>query len=354
MYKLNIVLVEPQIPQNTGNISRTCAVTGAVLHLIKPYGFEISDKHLKRAGLDYWNKLKIFEYENLPETINKRDLETLLQMNGFACGCLHNGKPYILQASYAGILNEQFLPTKMIVVNPYLNMSEEFTIGKDCIWFRNDSNWQGLLPLAKKYSYLLAEVDISFRFSAINSRILNLIVADNDRTKESAEKVLKDVFEGKKTGIIMSNALMESLKTYPYGDNTNGYIKQLIELRQYLWANWFIDLGLNANYNMKRESLSANEVVVNEETLLPFIDDMYKERVNAIEAFNTMFNTDIKVKYSSAWKEVNELSTISAEQLQANLDQTKSETEQLDQTTENLSQNAKESDLNANEEGDEQ
>lgn len=63
--KLNIVLAEPQIPQNTGNISRTCAVTGAALHLIKPYGFVITDKHLKRAGLDYWDKLDIYEYENM-------------------------------------------------------------------------------------------------------------------------------------------------------------------------------------------------------------------------------------------------------------------------------------------------
>ncbi|MCC8192916.1 MAG: tRNA (uridine(34)/cytosine(34)/5-carboxymethylaminomethyluridine(34)-2'-O)-methyltransferase TrmL [Ruminococcus sp.] len=67
MKRLNIVLVEPQIPQNTGNISRTCAVTGAALHLIKPYGFQISDKHLKRAGLDYWDKLEIYEYNNLDE-----------------------------------------------------------------------------------------------------------------------------------------------------------------------------------------------------------------------------------------------------------------------------------------------
>ena len=67
MKRLNIVLVEPQIPQNTGNISRTCAVTGAALHLVKPYGFEISDKHLKRAGLDYWDKLEVYEYENLDE-----------------------------------------------------------------------------------------------------------------------------------------------------------------------------------------------------------------------------------------------------------------------------------------------
>ena len=67
MYNLNIVLVEPQIPQNTGNISRTCAVTGARLHLVKPLGFEISDKHLKRAGLDYWDKLDITIYEDMDD-----------------------------------------------------------------------------------------------------------------------------------------------------------------------------------------------------------------------------------------------------------------------------------------------
>lgn len=71
MNKLNLVLVEPQIPQNTGNISRTCAVTGASLHLVKPYGFEISDKKLKRAGLDYWDKLDIFQYENLQDFFDK-------------------------------------------------------------------------------------------------------------------------------------------------------------------------------------------------------------------------------------------------------------------------------------------
>ena len=64
---LNIVLVEPQIPQNTGNISRTCAVTGAKLHLVKPLGFVVTDKHLKRAGLDYWDKLGITYYDGLDD-----------------------------------------------------------------------------------------------------------------------------------------------------------------------------------------------------------------------------------------------------------------------------------------------
>lgn len=68
---LNVVLVEPEIPQNTGNIARTCAATGTRLHLVKPLGFDLSDKHLKRAGLDYWSLLYIHIYENLREFFEK-------------------------------------------------------------------------------------------------------------------------------------------------------------------------------------------------------------------------------------------------------------------------------------------
>ena len=68
---INIVLVEPEIPQNTGNIARTCAATGARLHIVKPMGFTIDDKKLKRAGLDYWQYLDITYYENLDDFLKK-------------------------------------------------------------------------------------------------------------------------------------------------------------------------------------------------------------------------------------------------------------------------------------------
>ena len=71
MNDINIVLVEPEIPQNTGNIARTCAATGASLHLVKPLGFEIDDRKLKRAGLDYWDKLDITYYESLDDFFAK-------------------------------------------------------------------------------------------------------------------------------------------------------------------------------------------------------------------------------------------------------------------------------------------
>ncbi len=68
---INIVLVEPEIPQNTGNIARTCKATGSVLHIIKPMGFTIDDKKLKRAGLDYWHELDIRYYENIDDFFEK-------------------------------------------------------------------------------------------------------------------------------------------------------------------------------------------------------------------------------------------------------------------------------------------
>lgn len=68
---VNVVLVEPEIPQNTGNIARTCACTGSALHLVKPFGFEISDRTLKRAGLDYWDKVKIYYYDGLDDFLSK-------------------------------------------------------------------------------------------------------------------------------------------------------------------------------------------------------------------------------------------------------------------------------------------
>ena len=84
---LHIVLAEPRIPQNTGNISRTCAVTGAVLHLIKPYGFTINDRDLKRAGLDYWDKLEIHEYDSIPAFLAQHENDLIYYFTTKARQC---------------------------------------------------------------------------------------------------------------------------------------------------------------------------------------------------------------------------------------------------------------------------
>lgn len=74
---VNIVLVEPEIPQNCGNIARTCAATGCALHLIRPLGFDISEKAVRRAGLDYWHLVKVYDYENLEEFFSKNQVQQM-------------------------------------------------------------------------------------------------------------------------------------------------------------------------------------------------------------------------------------------------------------------------------------
>lgn len=87
MEMLNIVLVEPEIPQNCGNIARTCAATGSTLHLIKPLGFDISEKAVKRAGLDYWHLVDVRVYENLEDFFVKNQVDQMWCLSTKAPRC---------------------------------------------------------------------------------------------------------------------------------------------------------------------------------------------------------------------------------------------------------------------------
>ena len=89
---LNIVLVEPEIPQNCGNIARTCAATGARLHLIRPLGFDISEKAVRRAGLDYWNLVDVQDYENLEDFFRKNDVKQMWCLSTNAPRCYTEAK----------------------------------------------------------------------------------------------------------------------------------------------------------------------------------------------------------------------------------------------------------------------
>ena len=84
---LNVVLVEPEIPQNCGNIARTCAATGARLHLIRPLGFDISEKAVRRAGLDYWHMVEVFDYENLEDFFSRNDVRQMWCLSTKAPRC---------------------------------------------------------------------------------------------------------------------------------------------------------------------------------------------------------------------------------------------------------------------------
>lgn len=109
----NIVLVEPEIPQNTGNIVRTCAATGCRLHLVKPLGFEVSDKYLKRAGLDYWHMTEIFYYENLNDFFAKNAIGDFYYFSTKAkqiyCDVAYKNGDYLIFGKETKGLSEELL-----------------------------------------------------------------------------------------------------------------------------------------------------------------------------------------------------------------------------------------------------
>lgn len=248
---------------------------------------------------------QMFKYKGLPDSIPQRNLEVILQVNGNAIITKVKNQLYAFFGGLGGELNAYYLPTIATVANPYLNFSKNLTIDKDCIVMTNDSLYQGLMPLFNKYASLLAETDISLRFASVNARIPEIVFADNDATCNSAKDYFRQIEDGKEMGIIGSKPFFEGVKTADYSSKTSATnIKDLIELQQYLKSNWFIDLGLNANYNMKREAINESESAMNEDALLPLIDDMLNCRKLGVDKINKMYGTSITVNLSSSWKEV--------------------------------------------------
>lgn len=245
----------------------------------------------------------MFKYENLPSTIPQRDLELLLQTCGYAGIVDVNGSLYALYGGRGGEPNPYYMPTIYTVANPALKLSKTYDIGKNVVVIPNDSMYVGLVPMFSRYASLMVENDISIRLAAINSRMTVLLSSPDDRTRQSAIEYLKNIEDGK-LGVISDSAFLDSIKAQPGATQAfSNIMQELIELQQYLKASWYNELGLQSNYNMKRESINADEAAMNEDTLLPFIDDMLKCRKEGVQAVNDMFGTSITVSLASAWED---------------------------------------------------
>lgn len=266
----------------------------------------VIDKVVSRKQYIYYMLLRcqsMFEYEGLPDTIPQRMLELYLQTNGHTAILSHEGQLYALYGGLGGDKDAYYQPTLYTISNPYMRMDKHhFTIGKDCIQIRNDSLRLGLLPMFERYAELISENDITMRIADINMRIQSITSADNDKTRDSAELYFKRVEEGK-IGVVTGNAFFEGLHVNPTASNgSSNYLTQLIEFQQYLKASWFNDVGLQANYNMKRESINSHEAQMNNDGLIPLIEDMLNSRKEGVEQINAKFGTNISVELGSSWK----------------------------------------------------
>lgn len=242
----------------------------------------------------------MFKYHNLPDTIPASELEKMIQANGFAVIGKINGEMYALNAGLGGEPDVYNNPTEAIVSVPAFNYNATWKIGKDCEVITNDTMHMGLIPLFAKYCTLMNENEISIMLSVINQRISFLLSANDDNTIASAKQLLKDIEAGKQ-GVVSDSKVFDSFKAQALTKNAGTGITDLIELEQYLKASMFNEIGLNANYNMKRERLSESEVEMNGDNLYPLVDDMASNRKSGIERVNNLFGTDIQVEFNSSW-----------------------------------------------------
>lgn len=246
--------------------------------------------------------LSMFKYENLPETINQRELEIYLLTNGYAfITNKYNDKDLYAYFGMLGDgLNEYYFPKKIIVNNPWQNFNRTMDINKDGVLIRNDAFLVGLLPLITKYATLLVENELTINIQNITSRLQALITVTDDDDKKAIDKFFKDLEDGK-LGSVATDDIFDGLKTSPLS-GAGTQVTQLIELEQYLKASLWNEIGLKANHNMKREALNDTETSMNDMTLLPLIDQMLEERKIGVESINKMFGTNISVSLNSAWE----------------------------------------------------
>lgn len=274
----------------------------------------------------------LFVYDGLPEEVPAKWLEHYLMTNGTCIFTKLDDKYYALVGNPADECNAYYVPLKYVVANPWIKLPNGNTLSKDfitednrywgselkqdCVLMRNDTYAVGLLPMIYRYCKKIVENDITMELASILARATINISAADDRTKASAEAWLKNLIDGK-LGIMSETAFIEGLNVREFKEVADCLIP-LIEYHQYTKASFLNDIGLNANYNMKREAINSNESNLNDDMLRPFIDDMLRMRQEAIEEINKMYDLNISVSFNSAWasneiEEEAELQKIEAE-----------------------------------------
>ena len=263
------------------------------------YDFKNKEASVRQSN-DYMvaKTLSMFEWEGLPETIPYNELEKLLQLNGWAYITEVNGELYAFAGGLGGEVDVYGNPTQITINNVALKFNKTLNIADDGVLVRSDDMLMGILPILTKYNTLMAENDLNMLIYGYNSRITTLLAAADDNTRESAEKFLEQVVQGE-LGVIADNKLFEGLKSHIAGKPHS--ISTLIEYQQYIKASMHHEIGLNANFNMKRERLNSAEVLQNEDTIYPFVDNMMKCRLNAVRELNEKYGLELDVDYGSVW-----------------------------------------------------
>lgn len=242
-------------------------------------------------------------------TITNRSLELLVQTNGLGGVVEYKDNLYCLFGTLGGEPNYNYMPTKFIWANAALNANGEENIydfkdmKRSCVIIPNDSLYQGVLPILTLHCEQLTEIELTKRAIMIWLRAPHTFTASNSNTYRDIMEYIGKLTNGELSAVIDKN-IMNPIKVLADGNNngTKGIMTSLLESQQYEKASMFNNVGLDMNYNMKRETITSSEAQLGESALLPLPDDMFAQREKAAKEMMEVFDCEISVDFNSAWK----------------------------------------------------
>ena len=283
------------------------------------YDFTDKDRAVNDIALDMLNRISMmFKYEgDKPDTLDTNFLERYLLYYGKAViARADDGQLYAFFGNWGGEPNAYYYPNEFIVSNPYLKFYKTLKIGIDCVLIKNDSLGLGIRRIIEKHATMLAENNVSRVLAEYNSRIQDLFVGEDDKTRASAELFLQRVIEGK-LGVISSNAMLDSFNTYRQTAAGGSTILPLIEHHQYIKSELLQDLGIDSNWNGKREAVNSAETALNKDYLLPLVDDMMRCRKEGMEEASRIFpELNLRPEFDSTWYFNNKETEVELENLE--------------------------------------
>ena len=248
-------------------------------------------------------------FRNLPESVNETFLKQTLLLQGKIIFFENNGELIALNGQYSNTPDLYYIPQNIIIANPVIG-SKSLEIDKDCIVvycsetdvYNFSGIYGGLYYLIMRTAQQLADCDISINCYLKNSRVFKLIAADDEITKASAQIALQKMYDGETVAVADSNLIAKLTGLDMIPSNVSNVAQSLIDMKQYILAHFYHEIGLNTNDNMKRAHLLETEVDTNTNLVRANIQNIIETISKGIAAVNEKFNTDIQIELSDIFR----------------------------------------------------
>ena len=243
--------------------------------------------------------LSMFLYTNLPDTLPIEELEKILQLSGTGFVTMIDEQLVVLKGAYS--YYEVDIYNRPYKINCYLPDKKTYKMFNisDGVIIKNDYLERGLLPIFKKWGYLINESELTLIIANRYKRMVKTFIANDDPTAESVRTYLTKIDSGE-SSVITGNILWDSIKID--GESNTNTLHELIEYDNYIKSELYKEIGLYSNDNMKKERLISSEVENGMNSIYPLVDNMLNCRKQAIDRINKKFNTNISVEFTSSWE----------------------------------------------------